>query len=113
MPIAVPLQPRDFLILLALADGESHGYGLLKEIENLSDGRVRMDPANLYRALRRLVRDGLVVDAGRRPADAAAERRYYALAEAGRRLAASEARRLEKLTAVARARHLISDPETA
>lgn len=113
MPVSIPLQPRDFLIFLALADGERHGYGLVKEIESLSDGRVRMDPANLYRALRRLVRDGLVADAGRRADTAEQERRYYALTDAGRSLAAGEARRLEKLTAVARARQLITDPEMA
>lgn len=113
MPVSIPLKPRDFLIFLALADGERHGYGLVKEIESLSDGRVRMDPANLYRALRRLVRDGLVVDAGRRIQGADGERRFYSLTDAGRQLAASEARRLEKLTLVARARQLISDPEVA
>lgn len=113
MPVTIPLKPRDFLIFLALAEGERHGYGLVKEIESLSDGRVRMDPANLYRALRRLVRDGLVVDAGRRMADGETERRFYSLTDAGRHLAASEARRLEKLTLVARARQLIGDPEIA
>lgn len=112
MAVSIPLQPRDFLILLALAEGERHGYGLVQEIESLSERRVRMDPANLYRALRRLVRDGLVADVGRRE-HVEGERRYYALTEAGRRLAATEARRLEKLTAVARDRHLIPDPEAA
>jgi len=114
MPISIPLPPRDFLILLALAEGDRHGYGLIKEIQNLSDGEVRMDPANLYRALRRLVRDGLVADVGRRSVESTAiERRYYALSEGGRRLAGSEARRLEKLTAVARSRQLISGPGSA
>ncbi|MEM7583388.1 MAG: PadR family transcriptional regulator [Acidobacteriota bacterium] len=107
-----PLQPRDFLILLALADGERHGYGLIKEIHELTDGAVRMDPANLYRAIKRLLRDGLVEDRGRRPAAQARDerRRYYAMTSEGRRVAAGEAGRLEKLTAVARSRHLIPEP---
>ncbi len=100
---SLPLQPRDYLILLALADGERHGYGLIKEIENLTEGGVRMDPANLHRALQRLVRDGWVQDLGRLPA-AEERRRYYAITEAGTRLARAEAARLDKLSAVARTR---------
>lgn len=111
MPSTAPLQPRDFLILLALADRDRHGYGLVKEIDSLSDGQVRMDPANLYRALRRLVRDGWVEDLGLRAGESAPRRRYYALSAEGRRLAATEARRLERLTAVARSRLLPADVE--
>ena len=102
-----PLNPRDFLILLALADGERHGYGLIKDIETLSDGEVPMDPANLYRALKRLVKSGQVQDLGRRSVDESQRRRYYALTPLGRRLAAAEAARLEKLAAVARTRRLL------
>lgn len=109
---AAPLQPRDFLILLALAGGERHGYGLIREIHDLTDGGVRMDPANLYRAIKRLLRDGLVEDLGRRPSELAGDerRRFYAMTREGQRLATLEATRLEKLTAVARSRRLIPDP---
>ncbi|MEM8931229.1 MAG: PadR family transcriptional regulator [Acidobacteriota bacterium] len=109
-PPTAPLKPRDFLILLALAGGERHGYGLIQDIRELSDDRVHMDPANLYRALRRMVRDGLVLDSGRRAGDGGAERRVYRLSDAGRQTAADEAQRLERLTVAARARRLITGP---
>ena len=107
---ALPLHPKDFLILLALAAGDRHGYGLILDLEELSDGRIRIDPANLYRSIKKLVRDGLVVDAGRRAVEDDQRRRYYAITAEGRRLAAAEASRLERLTAVARSRRLIPDP---
>ena len=106
----LPLHPKDFLILLALAAGDRHGYGLILDLEDLSDGRIRIDPANLYRSIKKLVRDGLVVDAGRRPAEDDQRRRYYAITAEGRRVATAEASRLERLTAVARSRQLIPDP---
>ena len=105
----LPLRPRDYLILVALSGGELHGYALIREIEGLTGAGVRMDPANLYRALRRLVDQGLVAESeSRRAPDADDERRrYYAVTEAGRRVASAEARRLERLTAVARQRRLL------
>lgn len=102
---ALPLQPRDYLILLALSGGRLHGYGVVKEVERISEGTVRMDPANLHRALKRMVRDGLVRDAGRHAAGDG-RRRYFELADPGRRLAQAEAARLETVAAVARARLL-------
>lgn len=107
---ASPLKPRDYLILLALAGGERHGYGLVKDIEQMTDDAVRMDPANLHRALQRLVREGLVSDLGRSEVDGR-KRRRYALASEGRIRARVEAARLDKLSAIARARDLLTDPE--
>jgi DNA-binding PadR family transcriptional regulator len=106
----LPLRPRDYLILVALSGGELHGYGLIREIEGLTDSAVRMDPANLYRALRRLCDQELVAESESRPAPDADDerRRYYAITEAGRRVAAAESRRLEQLTAVARQRRLLT-----
>jgi DNA-binding PadR family transcriptional regulator len=105
----LPLAPRDVLILLALVDEPLHGYGLIKGTESLSDGRVRMDPANLYRALKKLARDGLVEDA--ETSDAAdpdgQRRRYYGITPLGRAVVAAESERLARLTAVARARDLL------
>jgi DNA-binding PadR family transcriptional regulator len=109
----LPLHPRDFLILFALVDGELHGYGLVKAVEQQSDGQVRMDPANLYRALRRLERDGLVAQASGRGAEPDEERRrYYALTELGRRVVAAEAARVRRLAVAAEAKHLIPTSET-
>jgi DNA-binding PadR family transcriptional regulator len=106
----LPLAPREFLILLALAKGRCHGYGLIQESERLSDGRVAMDPANLYRTLKRLGRDGLVSDAGKAPSEEAGgeRRRYYEITPLGRSVVAAEAERLARLAEVARERALIA-----
>jgi DNA-binding PadR family transcriptional regulator len=110
----LPLAPRELLILLALAAGRSHGYGLIQECERLSDGRVAMDPANLYRTLKRLVRDGLVEDAGKAPSDEAGgeRRRYYAITALGQQVVAAEAERIGRLAEIARERALIAGPRT-
>ncbi len=110
----LPLHPRDFLILLALVDGERHGYGLVKAVESESDGQVRMDPANLYRSLRRLEREGLVEESRTRRREAEADRRRtYRLTSFGRRVVAAEAARVRKLARAAEAKRLISGPERA
>jgi DNA-binding PadR family transcriptional regulator len=103
------MRPRDYLILVALSGGELHGYALIREIEGLTEQAVRMDPANLYRALRRLCDEGLVAESEGRPAPDVDDerRRYYTLTPSGRDLAAAEARRLEQLTGIARQRRLL------
>ncbi len=111
----LPLTPRDYLILFALLDEERHGYGLVKDVARLSDGAVRIDPANLYRCLRRMVRQGLVEESSRRPdPDRDDERRrYYRITGLGRRVLAAEASRLDRLAQAARAKKLIPQSETA
>jgi DNA-binding PadR family transcriptional regulator len=105
---ALPLHPRDFLILLALVDGALHGYGLVKAIEAESDGEVLMDPANLYRSLRRMERDGLVEETEGEPEAADDERRrYYGLTDFGRSVARAEAARVSRLVRVARSKALL------
>jgi DNA-binding PadR family transcriptional regulator len=104
----LPLPPRDYLVLFALADGPAHGYGILKVIESGSGG-VPFDPANLYRSLRKLTRDGLVVEAaGREPDTAGAPRRRYRLTTLGRRVLTAEAERMTWLADAARSRRLVS-----
>ncbi|MGE0443437.1 MAG: PadR family transcriptional regulator [Gemmatimonadales bacterium] len=100
----LPLTPQVFHILLALADGDRHGYGIIQDVEAGTGGAIRLGPGTLYGALKRLVRAGLVRETARRPArDQDDERRrYYALTEAGRRLLSTESRRLAD--AVGRAR---------
>lgn len=109
----LPVNPRDFLILFSLVDGERHGYGVLKHVSEESEGRVRLDPANLYRSLKRLMKDGLVVETEKRPAvDLDDERRrYYALTDLGIEVVAAEATRLSKLADAARSRNLVADSE--
>lgn len=110
---ALPLNPREFLILLALSDGPQHGYGILKAVEAESEGAVRFDPANLYRTLRRLERDGVVVERqaspGRRDATES-RRRTFALTDAGRQVVRAEARRVARLADSIRARRLVPKP---
>src|SRR3954465_4601988 len=82
------LRPVEFHILLALAADERHGYGLLQEVANLTDGELQIEPGTLYRALHRMLKAGWVVESARRPAaDVDDERRrYYRLTPAGRPL---------------------------
>jgi DNA-binding PadR family transcriptional regulator len=105
----LPLRPVEFHILLSLAAGERHGYGIIRDAEVRGDAPVP-DVGTLYRALARLVEHGWIEAAERRPAaDAGDERRnYYRIRPAGLRVARAEARRLEALTAAARAGGLLA-----
>jgi DNA-binding PadR family transcriptional regulator len=109
----LPVNPRDFLILFALVDGERHGYGVLKHVEEESDGHVRLDPANLYRSLKRLMKDGLVVESEKRPAADLDDqrRRYYGLTDLGAQVVAAEATRLSRLADAARSRNLVAESD--
>ena len=105
----LPLRPVEFHILLSLAAGYRHGYGIIQDIQERGDAPVP-DVGTMYRALARMVEAGLIQAAARRPApDADDERRnYYRITEAGRRVATAEARRLEALTRAARLGGLLS-----
>src|SRR5690242_21504128 len=104
------MRPIEFHILLALASEDRHGYAILQEIARLTDDELEVEPGTLYRALHRMLIDGWIAESGRRPAaDLDDERRrYYRLTPAGRRVAAAEAARLQRLVAVARAHRLLS-----
>ena len=110
----IPLNPRDYLILFSLASGERHGYGIVKQVESDSGGQVSLDPANLYRAIKRLIRTGVIAEADRRPTPESGgqQRRYYAITEFGREVVALEAQRLATLADAARAENLIPGPES-
>ena len=97
------LRPVEFHILLSLAIGERHGYGIIQDIAARGESSVP-DVGTMYRALARMVENGLIEASTRRPApDSGDERRnYYRITEAGRRVARAEARRLEALMRVAR-----------
>lgn len=97
------LRPVEFHILLSLAAGERHGYGIIKDMQERGDAPVP-DVGTMYRALARMVDADLIEAAARRPApDASDERRnYYRITETGRRVATAQARRLEALTRAAR-----------
>jgi DNA-binding PadR family transcriptional regulator len=108
----LPLPPRDFLILLALVDGPLHGYAIVKGIEADSEGSVRMDPANLYRALRRMERDNWVEEVeGEADGEGEERRRRYGLTSNGRAVVIAETARMRRLMETARVRRLsTADP---
>lgn len=93
-----PLPSASLHIVLALLDGELHGYALIGRVAELSDGSVRMGPGTLYGTLNRLVDDGLIEETTERTTrDAGDRRRYYQLTGAGRTVAVDELDRLRKL----------------
>jgi DNA-binding PadR family transcriptional regulator len=93
-----PLPAASSHIVLALLEGEQHGYGLMRRVEQQSDGAVRMGPGTLYGTLNRLVNDGLIVETTDRAPRADVERRrYYELTAAGRSVALEELARLQSL----------------
>ena len=90
-------------ILASLAQGELHGYGIARDVEELSDGRVRLTAGTLYGALNRLSADGLVEPAGERQVQGR-RRRYYRLTAAGRAELSAEVERLRSAAAALGAR---------
>jgi DNA-binding PadR family transcriptional regulator len=115
----VPLTPAVFAILLALAGGERHGYGIIKEVEAITQGQTRLGPGTLYRSLKQMLSAGLIEEASERPDPALDDerRRYYRLTPLGGQAARAEAARLERLVSQAHARHLLGgagagQPET-
>jgi DNA-binding PadR family transcriptional regulator len=105
----LPLTPALFHVLLSLADGDKHGYAIMKEVSRLTDGGVTLSAGTLYGILRRLVSDGMVVEKSERPAPELDDerRRYYHLTEFGRSVAQAEAERLEDVLTLARAKHFV------
>src|ERR1051325_5736016 len=100
----LPLTPAMFYVLVALADRPSHGYAILKEVEQLTDGAVRLSTGTLYGIIKRLLADGLIREDAGRTADA--RRRSYDLTAFGRGVARAEAARLEQTLAIARRKTL-------
>ncbi len=106
---AIPLTPSVFHILLALATGDLHGYGIKLAVREISGGRIHLGSGTLYRSLQKAIVDGLVErleDAGG-PRDAAEPRVDYRLTELGRRVAEAEAERLALLVEAAMDRRLL------
>jgi DNA-binding PadR family transcriptional regulator len=101
----LPLKPVDLELLLALADGDRHGYGLVQEISRHTNGLLVLDPGNLYRVLKRLLADGLISEADPPDAqDTDDRRRYYRLTTLGGRVLAAELDRLRSLVNAASTR---------
>ena len=95
----LPLPNATLHILLALRTGEKHGYAIMGEVEQLSEGRVRLGPGTLYGAVKRMLADGLIEESDERPDPALDDerRRYYRVTALGERVRAAEVDRLQSL----------------
>ena len=100
----LPLTPVALNVLLALADGERHGYGIMLEVRERTGGRVRLGPGTLYGAIKRLKEGGVIEESGDRPDPEADDerRRYYRLTGFGGAVLAAEVERLDGLVRAAR-----------
>src|SRR6266508_4145495 len=103
--VYLPLTPAEFQVLVALADGEKHGYAIGKEVTRRTNGQVTLRAATLYTVIKRLLADDLIAESSARPDPALDDerRRYYRLTDRGRKVAVAETNRLE--TTLAQARH--------
>ena len=108
----LPLSPTDFYVLLVLVRGPAHGYGIMKEVEETSNGRVKIELGSLYRLIARLLTSGMIDEASgaNSPPHAGKKRRTYEITELGLAVARAEAERLRDTVALARAEKLLTDP---
>jgi DNA-binding PadR family transcriptional regulator len=103
-----PLKPDLFHILLALSEDDLHGYGIMKAVEENTEGRILLEPSPLYRRLKRFLESGIVAEGegGSSAGTGDPRRRYYRLTSLGRRVLAAEAARLVELAESSRVRKL-------
>jgi len=105
----LPLTAAMFQVLLSLADGEKHGYAILKDVAEQTHGEVKLSAGTLYGIIKRLLAEDVIVENFHRPdrEHGDARRRYYRLTDWGRQVTVAEAERMEKVIAIARAKHLV------
>src|ERR1044072_144678 len=110
----LPLRPSVFHILLALSDGDLHGYGIMQEVAEHTAGQIRLGPGTLYGTIKRLLADKLIVEVDERPDPELDDerRRYYRLTDFGQRVLKSEVQRISKMVSVAQRKRLIAKPRT-
>ena len=110
-----PLTPAVFHVLLALADGERHGYAIMQEVAESTGGRIKMGPGTLYGTIKRLMEARMIEESDKRPdPDMDDERRrYYRLTALGQRAVRAEALRYAEIAEVARRKRLIGRPVRA
>lgn len=106
-----PLTSSVFYILLALADSDRHGLGIAADVETRTDGDVQLGPGTLYNAIKKMLSEGLIEMARKRPAPEEDDprRRYYSITPTGRRTLKQEALRLDRVLAAARDKQVIGD----
>jgi DNA-binding PadR family transcriptional regulator len=100
----LPLAPAVLHILISLGEGERHGYAVMQEVADRTDGKVRMSPGTLYGSIRKMLDEGLIEELFRRDDE---RRRYYGVTKFGRAVAAAEAERLASLLHHARLTGLV------
>lgn len=107
----LPLTPAVFHILLALAEGERHGYAIMQSVAETTEGQIKMGPGTLYGTIKRLLEVKLIEESDERPDPELDDerRRYYRLTDFGRRVLQAEALRYSKLVKVARAKRLFGE----
>jgi DNA-binding PadR family transcriptional regulator len=105
----LPLRPSVFHILLALSDGDLHGYGIMQEVAEHTAGQIKLGPGTLYGTIKRLLADRLIVEADERPDPELDDerRRYYCLTDFGQRVLKAEVQRISKMVSVAQRKRLI------
>ena len=111
----LPLTPAVFHVLLALADGERHGYAIMQEVAQQTDGQVRLGPGTLYGTIKRLIEAHLIEESDERPDPQLDDdrRRYYRLSGVGQRVVRAEARRYADMVKLARGKGLLNKPASA
>lgn len=99
----LPLQPAVFQILVALAEGERHGYAIMQDIATRTDGQMKLSPGTLYGSIKRMLEQGLILESSERPDPESDDerRRYYGMTPFGRRVAGAETERLSRLVSQA------------
>ena len=109
----LPLTPAVLHILLALGDGPKHGYGIMKEVEAITEGQIAMGPGTLYGSIKRMLASGLIQETDERPVSERDDerRRYYKLTGFGWGVLAAEAQRLSRLVLVAQRKRLLGGAE--
>jgi DNA-binding PadR family transcriptional regulator len=105
----LPLTPAVFHILLALADGEKHGYGIMQEVIRITNGDMRMGPGTLYGTIKRMLEAGFIEETEERPDPLLDDqrRRYYRMTDFGNRVTRAETARLSTLLGVAQSKKLL------
>jgi DNA-binding PadR family transcriptional regulator len=105
-----PLTPAVFHILLALADGEKHGYAIMKDVETQTGGQLKMGPGTLYGSIKRMLAAGLIEESGQRPDPEMDDerRRYYRLTGLGQNVVTAESQRLAALVKVAQQKNVLA-----
>ena len=110
----LPLRPSVFHILLALSDGDLHGYGIMQEVTEHTGGQIKLGPGTLYGTIKRLLSDKLIVEVDERPDPELDDerRRYYRLTDFGEKVLKAEVQRISNMVSVAQRKRLIAKPRT-